>query len=440
MSGETGLGQQSTSTNNYNVNINRATHNDGHRPLGDISNLLFTKDTNTQFTIKQHTTFTVYAEDTFTSPVTPVTGNDNYPNNTAITYYKPHVIFQNADVQITIGVTSGFSSSNGNYYIYCASSDGTDASTKGNAVLAAETDAPTWSEQKLGWYHATHGKALGRYVVTSSVISSFMLYHGLCKERGYIQYAGLEYATTDNLIINRLSCDIDGKLVEYLEDVNLEFNGQGAGWYIPYVDETTGGVSFQAIASFSSGASSNQLDMLTTYDDEKKYCENGSKRGLGAVYFDGTTFDYIIQIDNKPKSYVYATATGGQTIATATDVVCEYATIAIDINSEVTTGTFQFTAKTSAQYSITNTALTIDLSGAATGEYIYSYAAINGSNTDLMNYDSFAAATTRFGWHGAVIIPLQKGDYYQYVIRQTTGNSCTVNTSGANTHISIREL
>jgi hypothetical protein len=170
------LGKQSYSANSFDVNIWRAVHGDGHRPLTGIQNIIITVDSGTQFTIKQGTAFSIYTTDSFTSPATPDTQNNSYPNSTSITYFNPFVIAQPSDFQVTIGVTSGFSSTNATYYLYASSSDDSGDSTRGEGEYAATTNAPTWSDEKQGWYHATDGKALAKYVVSGGNITNYEVF------------------------------------------------------------------------------------------------------------------------------------------------------------------------------------------------------------------------------------------------------------------------
>jgi hypothetical protein len=435
------LGKQSYSANSFDVNIWRAVHGDGHRPLTGIQNILITVDSGTQFTIKQGTAFSIYTTDSFTSPATPDTQNNSYPNSTSITYFNPFVIAQPSDFQVTIGVTSGFSSTNATYYLYASSSDDSGDSTRGEGEYAATTNAPTWSDEKQGWYHATDGKALARYVVASGSIEQFLVYDGITNERGYIQHGGLVVSATDDIVISGLIADIDGKIIRYLQSVTMDFNGQAAGWYVPYIDETSGAVSFQAIASFSSGASGNQLDMYTTYDTARRYCENGSKRALAVVYFDGTNFDYVFQIDNVPKTKISCSSNTGQTLFTGSYYRFNFEDIEYDLNSEITNGAnWRFTPKTNKTVNIDFRVTVISGSGSNDNEIFHAFLYDDTSNILSLYEDILITSQSRIQWKGSVTFNALTTNELNINVRQACGSARTTYNSNNYNWIKINEL
>jgi hypothetical protein len=313
----TNLAKQSDLNNQYDRNSWGGTHNDGHTPLGQVENIIITVDSATEFSIKAGTQFYRYDTDTFTSPATPATGNGSYPNSTLLTYYSPDAIFETGDRAIEIGVTSGFSSANGTFYIYCSGSDDSGVSTKGNGVYDANTTAPVWDETKNGWYNSTE-KCIGRYVVTSAVISEFAIFQGRCKKRGYIEHGGITTSGTV-LTISKPVVDLNGKLIQFIQDVNSDFNGLSAGWWFNgfaeigrpgrFTRNGTGGIT-EFGGAWNPVVASNQLDMFRLYDDEKKYCfyTAGTEtiRNNLVIYWNGSTFDMIEETQNIPYSKVNA--------------------------------------------------------------------------------------------------------------------------------------
>jgi hypothetical protein len=437
----TGLGKQSEGANLYNRNIHRSTHNDGHRPLVGVQNIIITVDTATQFTIKDGTTFTVYGEDTYTTPASPNTNNNSYPNSTSVTYLEPDVIFELADFQVTIGSTSGFASADATYYVYCSASNDVDASNRGKGVYAATTNAPTWDSQKQGWYHATDGKAIARYVVSSTTITDFMVFDGITQERGYIKHGGLQVSATDDLVIVQPAMDIDGKIIRYMQDVTLDFNGQGAGWYVIYCSETTGAISFQAIGTFSTGSIGNQLDMYTTYDADKRYCETGSLRGFGVVYFDGTNFDYILPIDNIPKTAILCSSNTAQTCTDGAYTRFDYEDITYDLNSEITVGaSWAFTPKKSCIVNINATIGFISLSGAADNEYMQLW--LYNNTSQVMKLSEFVVINSqaRASIQGSYCIGTTNESLLNIRIRTVLGATQTTHAAGVSNYITINEV
>jgi hypothetical protein len=52
------------------------------------------------------------------------------------------------------------------------------------------------------------------------------------------KHGGLVVSATDDIVISGLIADID-KIIRYLQSVTMDFNGQAAGWYVPYIEVQT---------------------------------------------------------------------------------------------------------------------------------------------------------------------------------------------------------
>ena len=232
--------------------------------------------------------------------------------------------------------------SNATFYLYYT----------GTSYLV-NTTQPTWNDNKQGWYSATNYKALGRFKVTSSVVTQTAIFKGLSSVKGHSTY---EFEKSSNSIyVQKPDLDLDGKHVEYLKPVILDFSAAGAGWFAIVADDGESGNPGRIIVNTLSTyvtISGNQLNMQSVYDYDKKYCNaTGGRRILGVVYWTGSAFKYIIPIKGRPKSHIHLTDEASSTSLphNATTRIT-YNTVLIDLNSEWNTSTSVFTPKIGGGY------------------------------------------------------------------------------------------
>lgn len=261
--------------------------------------------------------------------------------------------------------------------------------------------------------------------------------------RGFIKYGGIRVATTDNLIIDKMVVDLNGTMYTIAE-TNLEFNGQSAGWYVIGINEGTQVISRIPIATFSSGASGNQLDMYSTFDPDRQYCYNSSERGIAGVYFNGTTFEIIIQWDNRPKDYVICESDTAQQIETAAEETVDYEDIVVDVNSNVTTGAnWKFEPTKGGVFSITAMFRFATVNSWSQGDALY---LILRNDTAVINYFERKEVQTTFNGHDLSLagtlasVPLTNDVDLKIRVFQNTGVSINSGTSPAFNYTMIKEL
>ena len=260
--------------------------------------------------------------------------------------------------------------------------------------------------------------------------------------KGYIQYNGIKVTATDDLVVGKMVVDLNGTLYEIAE-TTLDFNGQGAEWYAIVINENTQVTSFTDIDNFSSGRSGNQLDMYTTYDDNRQYCYNASYgRCIAVVYFDGTNFDYVIQIDNVPKSHIECETDAGQTIGTSSNDVINYEDILVDINSEVTTGAaWVFTACRSKNINVTAAVIFTDSNAWSEGNVAIFTSWKSGvvyrrlKREELQNTGTYTLCL-----QGSISYSLFKGETAHVTIFQNTGGNLDLSSETTGNYIIITEV
>jgi len=329
--------------------------NDSARRLLHAQNILIAKDANNPPTVKQYTSFNLY----YTESDTPSadTSNTLYPKDNLITYLSYKTIYEDGGDRAFTWNTGQFPvmANSKTYYLYCYGVDSTYAN-KGKGLYGVTETAPTYSEVYGGWYVSlvisgttTLCKVLSRFKTSGAgVVQETMIYKGKCEDTGYIQYKTITQSTS-SLIIDKLKCDINGQMIEYIEDVTALNAGIGAStWYALCISEILGDVQIKTLASFdnwSGTASGNQLNCITYYDEDLKYMRdvdgaNGYFRILAPAKSNSTSngYDYIKPTNNKPQTYIEVSSNAGNTLNNNTLSIVDYEDIAIDINSEWTTG------------------------------------------------------------------------------------------------------
>lgn len=252
--------------------------------------------------------------------------------------------------------------------------------------------------------------------------------------RGYIQGGGITVATTDNLIVGKMTVDLNG-ITHEIAETNLEFNGQATEWYAGVISESTGILTFTDIDNVSAGRSGNKLDMDTIYDDDRKYCYDATYgRITFIVYFDGTNFGDIIEIPNRPKSFIKCTVSAGVTIVDTVPTIMQYNTIIVDVNSEVTTGAaWKITALRTFKYVISAGVFLNSAPDWAAGNTAVMDVYKNGVQLNRIFYKMLSAAFNPFSmalYGNGFPDTINKDDYLDITLTTTKGTNATssVNT------------
>lgn len=131
--------------------------NDMLRLIQGFANIVVVLNGNNPPTVKTGTRFWVYKEDTYLTPTGEVTGNNVYPADTSITYPVSEAIFEGADRTFAFG-DANFPAAIGaskTYYLWCSGGEDIDETSQGRGVYGMDETAPSWDEEKGGWYNAS---------------------------------------------------------------------------------------------------------------------------------------------------------------------------------------------------------------------------------------------------------------------------------------------
>lgn len=145
----------------------------------DNENIDVVKNGNNPPTIKQYTRTKFYKTTSDTISSSQATGNNEYSAGSTITYLVNEAIYEDGgDITFTWGGTTRGetlpSISDGTWYLYLKGSLDTNSTTIGQGKYNVTTNAPTYDIVKGGWYHATDGHAIAKFVVSLSVVGNII--------------------------------------------------------------------------------------------------------------------------------------------------------------------------------------------------------------------------------------------------------------------------
>ena len=320
-------------------NINGNMLNDSFKPLTDNENILIAVNGNNPPSVLQNTSMFFYNTDSVTISSTE-TLNDVYPESTTDTYLKLQTIFEPSNQTFAWNSGNFPAQSDGEWYLYTT---GTSSTVKFTGVYGASKNAITWSDEKNGWYNSD-GKVICCFTSTGGVVSNVRVFKGRSKVKGYADFAIENTATA--ITIKEPCFDIEGKSIEYLQDVIIDLTGIAAGWkYFFASDFIPGDIQLAPNTSFDQNGSTwnpsgNQLDMFSTYDHDRKYCYLSASAGvqklrcIAAVYWTGSAVTKVLPIYNTPYTNILATRNSNLTIPAGVLANLQPDTIDYDLNSE----------------------------------------------------------------------------------------------------------
>lgn len=154
------------------INIWGLAMNDALRVLSGAGRLLVELNGNNPPTVKQGSTFLVYKEHTYLTPTGSATGNNVYPADTSMTYPVSEAVFEPADRAFAFGDTN-FPAAIGaskTYYLWCSGGQDTDETSQGKGTYGMDETAPTWDDEKMGWYNASGYRVIATVKTTSGSV------------------------------------------------------------------------------------------------------------------------------------------------------------------------------------------------------------------------------------------------------------------------------